>query len=430
MSPGGRRYPARATWRFCLLLLCLLPGLLLISASVHAQTYVRTVVIGVIPDSKAPLSPSPTSPPPMAPPAAADAPPKVVDIHGQPLGSDPPHADMAHGVIVDNFGGGEAGEKKANAARQSAANLTADSSLFNRFSRAWDGSSFDAISGIPGKPGSTDPVNIGPSAPSGSTRFFTASAGIATQTEQVAINTRFDGAPPGGVVLEGSFDPGSLQSVVYDARYHALVLETPGGGRVAYFGIPAEDVTTLCRAIGGDDQMRMAVSLVHPARAYGALEPKSNLALNMFVADGFLGAIAFGSLTESRDMIANFRLAGDYAVRKPTQDFRPAVVMFTFRTNDYQDDGKSLNPSDNALDVRFVPLGETGSAALTADVAREFVENAKHITDNIDYYHDEPIVTQIFRYAQTASLLRGLKTEGVDLAQLADGIEYATGRSK
>jgi hypothetical protein len=104
--------------------------------------------------------------------------------------------------------------------------------------------------------------------------------------------------------------------------------------------------------------------------------------------------------------------------------------MFTFRTNDYQDDGKSLSPSDNALDVRFVPLGDQGGAALTADVPGEFVENAKHITDNLDYYRNELIVTQIFRYAQTASLLRGLKTEGVDLAQLAEGIAYATGRSK
>jgi hypothetical protein len=420
MSPG--RHPAHAIGRHGILLLALLACLLFVSADVDAQTYVRTVVIGVIPDSSPPLSPDPKSPPPMAPPASLDAPPKVVDIHGQPLGSDPPHADMAHGVIVENFGGGAAGEQKARAARQWVETLK-DKSLYHKISRAWDGSAVDAIS-------PTNSSYTSPSAPTGSTRFFTASASIATPAEQTAINGRFDGAPPGGVVLEGSFDPGSLQSVVYDARYHALVLETPGGGRVVYFAIPAGDVAALCRAIGGDDQMRMAVSLVHPPRAYGALNARSDLALNMFVADGFLGAIAFGSMTESRDMIANFRLAGDYATRKPTRDFPLAVVMFTFRTNDYQDDGKSLNPSDNALDVRFVPLGESGSAALTADVPGEFVENARHITDNLDYYRDEPIVTQIFRYAQTASLLRGLKTEGVDLAQLAAGIEYATGGSK
>jgi hypothetical protein len=395
--------------------------LLLISASVHAQTYVRTVVIGVIPDSKQPLSPSPNAPPTLAPPAADPA-PHVVDIHGQPVSFDTGHADMAHGVIVENFGGGAAGEQKARAAQQSIEKLK-DESLTHKISRAWDGSAVDAIS----------PTNLsyaGPSAPSSSTRFFTASAGIATQAEQAKIGDRFDQAPPGGVVLEGSFDPGTLQSVVYDARYDALVLDTPGGGRVVYFGIPAEDVITLCRAIAGDEQMRMAVSLVHPARAYGALDARSNLALNMFVADGFLGAIAFGSLTESHDMITNFRLAGDYALRKPTRDFGPAVVMFTFRTDDYQDDGKSLNPSDNALDVRFVPLGEQGSAAMTTDVPDEFVENAKHITGNLDYYREEPIVTQIFRYAQTASLLRGLKTEGVDLNQLAQGIAYAMGGSK
>ena len=104
--------------------------------------------------------------------------------------------------------------------------------------------------------------------------------------------------------------------------------------------------------------------------------------------------------------------------------------MFTFKTGDYQDDGKSLKPSDNALDVLFVPMAQSGGrlvAAMSTDVSDEFLENAKHITDNLDYYGQEPIVSLIFRYAQTASLLRGLKAENVDLDQLAHGIEFATG---
>ena len=144
MSPGwaGRRNPVRATWRYCLLLSCLL----LVPPSTNAQIYVHTVVIGVIPDAKAPLSPSPAAPAQLAPPAS-DVPSKVVDINGQPVNFDTGHADMAHNVIVDSFGGGQTGEQKARAAQQSAANLTANAdSLFYRYSRAWDGSSFDAIS--------------------------------------------------------------------------------------------------------------------------------------------------------------------------------------------------------------------------------------------------------------------------------------------
>jgi hypothetical protein len=430
VSPGwaGRRYPARATWRYCLLLLCLLPGLLLIPASTNAQTYVRTVEIGVIPDSKAPLSPNPTSPPTLAPPAAANVPPKVVDIDGQPVSFDTGHADMAHRVIVDNFGGGDTGEKKASAAQQSAANLTANAnSLFHRFSRAWDGSSYDAITA------STDPGTGAPTQRASSTPFFTASAGIASLQQRQEISDRFDNHPPGGVVLEGTFDPGSLQSVVYDARYHALVLETPGGGRVAYFGIPAQDVVTLCHALAGDETNRVAVSLEHPPRTYGALARDSNVALNMFVADGLLGAIAFGPMSDSHNLIDDFRLAGDYKLQRPAHLLNAAVVTFTFNVENYQDDGKSLAPGGNALNVLFMPLAQSGAAyvaAMSGDVPQEFLENGKHIADNLSYYGQEPIITLIFRYAQTASLLRGLKAENVDLNQLAHGIEFATGGPK
>jgi len=426
MSLGleGRRYAARARSRYPILLPCLL----LMSVSTSAQTYVRTVEIGVIQDSDAPLSPSQTSPPPLAAPLS-NVPPQVVDIYGQPVNFDTGRADMAHRVIVDNFGGGEAGESKAKAARQSAANLTVDvNSLTYRFSRAWDGSSFDAISRT------DDPRQTGPAQPAFSTQFFTASAGIASPRQRQTIMNRFDNDPPGGVVLEGIFDPGSLQSVVYDARYHALVFDRASGGRVAYFGIPAQDVVTLCHALAEDDANRVAVSLEHPPRTYGGLASDSNVALNMFVADGLLGAIAFGSLTDTHDMIDDFRLAGDYTTQKPTNDFGAAAVMFTFNSGSYQDDGKSLAPSGNALDVLFVPLAQSGGAyvaAMSGDLPQEFLENGKHITDNLDnYYAQEPIITLIFRYAQTASLLRGLKAEHVDLNQLAHGIAFATGESQ
>lgn len=419
------RYLAPVTLgRRCTLALCLL----FFSGSTEAQVTVHSVVIGVIQDLNTPLSSSPTSPPPLSPPAAS-LPPKVVDIHGQPLSFDTGHADMAHRVIVDSFGGGDAGENKARLAQQSAAHLTADvNSLSYRFSRAWDGSSFDAISS------SDDPNKTGPSAPAFSTQFFRTSANIASPQQQAAIMNLFDKHPPGGVVLEGSFDPGTLNSVVYDARYHALVLDRPSGARVVYLGVPAQDVATLCRAIAGDDAMRVAVSLDSRPRVYGALTGNSNVALNMFVGDHFLGAIAFGSLTKPPDLLADFRLAGGYTLEKRTDGFGPAAVMFTFTTGAYKDDGNSLQPSDNALDVLFVPLernsdGQYG-AAMSTDIPQEFLDNAKHITGNLDYYREEPIVALIFRYAQTATLLRGLKAEGVDLDELASGIALATGESK
>ena len=388
----------------------------------------HTVEIGVIQDLNPPLAPSQTSPPPLSPPVA-DVPPKVVDISGRPLSFDIEHADMAHRVIVDSFGGGQAGENKARLAQRAAANLTADvKSLSYRFSRAWDGSSLEAISP------SDDPNKIGPSAPAFSTQFFTTSANVATTEQQAAIMSRFDNHPPGGVVLEGSFDPGTLDSVVYDARYHALVLDRPSGARVVYLGVPAQDVATLCHAIAGDDAMRVAVSLDRPPRVYGSLKGDFNVALNMFVGDLFLGAITFGPLVGPPDLLADFRFPRGYTIEKPRNDVNPAAVMFTFTAGAYKDDGNSFQPSNNALDVLFVPLKDSNGqyvAAMSTDTPPEFLDNARHITSNLDdYYREEPIVALIFRYAQTATLLRGLKAEDVDLDQLASGIAFATGGSK
>lgn len=433
LSPSWIRHPYFAPvilGRHCTLVLCLL----LFSGSTQAQQVtVHRVVIGVIQDLNAPVSPSQTSPPPLAPPVT-DLPPKVVDIHGQPVSFDTGHADMAHRVIVDSFGGGDSGENKARLAQQAAENLTANyKSLTARYSQAWDGtgSSLEAI--YPETDTDINSSTMGPSAPAFSTQFFTTSASVATPQRQTAIMDRFNGHIPGGVVLEGSFDPGTLNSLIYDARYHALDLDMPSGARVVYLGVPAQDVSTLCHAIAGDNATRVAVSLVRPPRTYGALKRDSNVALNMFVGDHFLGAIAFGSLVAPTDLLADFRLPGGYTLEKPSGDFNPAAVMFTFTTDAYKDDGKTLQPSNNALDVLFVPLEKSNGnyvAAMSTDVPQEFLDNARHITDQLDYYREEPIIALMFRYAQTATLLRGLKDENVDLDQLARSIAFATGESK
>lgn len=385
------------------------------------------VKIGVIQDLNPPLSPSSNSPPPKAKPAA-DLPPTVVNVHGQVVRLNTENADMAHRVIVDSFGGGDSGENKARLARLSAANLTADvDRLGYRFSRAWEGSAFDVISP------SEDPDKSISIDRAFATQFFSTSANVATVQQQTVIMDTFDRHPPGGLVLEGSYDPGTLDSVIYDARYHAVILGMPTGARVVFLGVPAQDVESLCHAIAGDDAMRVAVSLDPSPRSYGALTSDSNLGLNMFVADHLLGAIAFGSLVTPPDLLANFRLAGGYAIKKPTDAFGPVAVMFKFSTGAYRDNGSSLEPSDNALDILWVPLiGSNGNfaAAMSTDVPQEFLDNGKHITGQLLYYRTEPIIALMVRYAQTATLLRGLKTEGVDLDELASGIAFANGSSK
>lgn len=413
---GGYRSSVTRRW-CCAFLLCLL-----LPAGADAQVTERRTPIGVIKAIRTPLSPDPSSSKTEEP---SLSPPQVVGVEGLPVHFDTGQADMAHQVVVESFGGGSAGEDKALRTRQIAASLAAASdSLGYRFSRAFDGSAIDAVRGP------TDLEQMSPSRPSSSTPFFGASVNRASQQQQAEIMTHFDNHVPGGVVLEGSFDPGSLKSVVYDARYHALVLDLSFGTRVAYLSIPAADVATLCRAIAGDERERVAVSMEHPPLAFGNLGRHSDVALNMFVADQFLGALVFGALSESSDMITDFQSPESHVPRRPATGFGPAAVMFTFRAEGFGDDGRRLQPGRNTLDILFVPLAKSSEAfvaAMTTDVPDEFLENARHITENLDYYRGEPIVNLMFHYAQVAALLRGLKAEGVDLDELARAIEFANG---
>lgn len=414
---GGRHHSSVTRRWYCAFLLCVL---LPFGLESNAQVIERRTPIGVIKAIRTPLSPDVSSSktePPLSPP--------VVGIDGQPVRFDTRHAGMAHQVVVESFGGGSAGEDQALHAQKIAASLAAMSDSFGyRFSRAFDGSAIDAVRG-PADLAQTSPGNA-----SSSTPVFGSSVNRASQQRQAEIMQLFDNHVPGGVVLDGLFDPGSLSSVVYDARYHALVLGLGFGTRVAYLSIPAADVSTLCRAIAGDERGRVAVSMEHPPLAFGALIRHSDVALNMFVADQFLGALVFGTLSESSDMITDFQSPEGYVPSRPAANFGAAAVMFTFKAEGFGDDGRRLQPNRSTLDILFVPLAKSSGAfvaAMTTDVPDEFLENARHITENLDYYRGEPIVNLMFHYAQVSALLRGLKTEGVDLGELARAIEFANG---
>ena len=53
----------------------------------------------------------------------------------------------------------------------------------------------------------------------------------------------------------------------------------------------------------------------------------------------------------------------------------------------------------------------------------EEVANIKHITDNMAYYRQEPIINRVFTYGETAAFFRALKQAGVNLPQLAHSME-------
>lgn len=97
------------------------------------------------------------------------------------------------------------------------------------------------------------------------------------------------GSQPGGVVLEGQADVGPIDNIVYDSRFNALVLDDRG---VYFLKIAPSSTAELCRAIAQQHQIGVSVGKVHIS--YGSLPKTTRVALDLMLADNFLGDIAFG----------------------------------------------------------------------------------------------------------------------------------------
>jgi hypothetical protein len=57
----------------------------------------------------------------------------------------------------------------------------------------------------------------------------------------------------------------------------------------------------------------------------------------------------------------------------------------------------------------------------------QYEANARHVADNIDYYRREESVDRTFRYGEFVALIRALKAQGIDLRELAEVVETASG---
>jgi hypothetical protein len=183
----------------------------------------------------------------------------------------------------------------------------------------------------------------------------------------------------------------------------------------------------MCHALAKDDRLGVSLGEVH--QVYGGVPQDSNLALDMKIADHFLGSIVFAE----DDWLRGYALAGGYHPLKNENNAGGNVaVFFTFDGFKFQVADGEIAASKVNLDVRLFPLsdkvGPDGSLQpdmdriAKGDLSPQYQANARHVAENIDYYRNEAIVERMFEYGEVAALLRGLKYRGFDLDALADQI--------
>jgi hypothetical protein len=237
------------------------------------------------------------------------------------------------------------------------------------------------------------------------------------------------GSVPGGVVLEGQADIGPLENLTYDARFNAFVVDD----RAAYFlKVSPSIVVELCRALAEKDEIGVSLGAVQIS--YGALPKKSRLARDLMLADNFLGDIAFGK----KEWTAGYIFANGYEPRQFHGSIH-AAVFFRFSGFQFQVDQQELKVGQESFTDQFIPLTDERAAdggSLPDEAAimegrgnapLEYEMNLRHIAENMSYYRREKLIDQVFSYGATAAFLRGLKAQGVDLAELADAIAADTG---
>ena len=232
------------------------------------------------------------------------------------------------------------------------------------------------------------------------------------------------GSIPGGVVLEGTAAGlGPIASLTYDAKFNAFVLDD----RAVYFvKVPPRTVSVMCRAIAEDD--RIGVSLGDTHIVYGKLPRDSDIALDLLLADHFLGDIAFGS----KDWTAGYKYAQGYEPKRSQIRFGGAA-FFRFSGFKFEIVGKEIRVVDERFNDSLIPILETkaqdGGALPDEDAIEngslppEYVMNLRHLADNMNYYRRERIIDEVFSYGEVAAFLRGLKEAGVDLNEVAAGID-------
>jgi hypothetical protein len=197
--------------------------------------------------------------------------------------------------------------------------------------------------------------------------------------------------------------------------------------RAVYFSpIPRESAAVLATALAGDDD-RVGVSLGSTELEYGHIPKTSQVAIDLKVADHFLGDIVFAN----NELVSSYRFANDY---HPVRDSGSGNVAVFFKFKDFQFSvvDEQLQLAESSFDARIVPLlnekaPDGGHMADLDGISQgkrypQYERSAEHVGQNINFYRKEKIVDRAFAYGEVAAFLRALKDANIDLNSLAANI--------
>jgi uncharacterized protein YraI len=234
----------------------------------------------------------------------------------------------------------------------------------------------------------------------------------------------------GGIDLEGvATGLGPINRIQYHAALNALMLDD----RAAYFfPVSGRNAAVLCRAIAQDDLVGVSMAVGGVRLVYGKMPKESEVAIQLTMADSFLGNIVFAD-----DSLGGYRFADGYTPHQAKGRTFAILVHFNFSGYRFEIADQEIRATNFSFSDELFPIaenkGKDGGMLPDYDAIAqgkripEFEENAQHLASHIGYYRKERIVELAFQYGEVAALLRGLKASGVDLNALAQSIEIAVG---
>jgi len=252
-----------------------------------------------------------------------------------------------------------------------------------------------------------------------------------TSAEKAKQIVAHDKAMDGGVVLEGEaigLPAFNATKVTYDPWSGAIVI-----GDWFYLAreSPPWVLAALCRAVLADDHELVGVSLTAPSYTVngdgGHFYRSTAVGRELALLDGFWRDITF-----NKDHFNRGYGPPGFTPASPKEVSVSMLVRWSFSGFQFQiarsgeirlvhvNLESRIIPSKTKEDGSFAPDEEAFAQGFTAPT--EFIANARHITDHLDFYQRERLVRRAIDYGAAAAIFRSLKKAGVNLDKLAQSI--------
>jgi len=226
---------------------------------------------------------------------------------------------------------------------------------------------------------------------------------------------------PGGVVLEGNGEGLDIKKIKYDSKKNAFVINN------FYYYKPRvmkKELIEIFYAVKCDT--KIGVSIGNTTVIYGAINEKSDIALNLQLADKFLSSIVLAKL----EWIGGYKFANGYIPKKPqSMGWSGGIaVYFNFNNYEFLNRGNIIVPTNSDINISIIPITQNKekvggylideNAFSEGNISKAYSKNIEHLAQNIDYYMKERILRIVNKYGETAAFARAIKAKGIDLTSL------------